>query len=245
MDARRAVAAADLRAQQTAAVGEVGAAGAAAADLYAEAHGLSHVQIQHPDIARLPHCAAGTNAIAREFDPLDPMLRVHHALVAFYRRDFDRAVEALRHVLEMEPQNLVARVLSASAHLGRGAYDDALELFEQIAADVPADSIGPLGVVQAHALAGHTNEARAAFDALRERFGEAGVGPYRMAIAFSRLGGPDSAFAWLDRAAAARDLNLVCLAVDPSFDALRDDPRWKPALLRYRLPVIDPRPAGR
>ena len=93
-------------------------------------------------------------AIAREFDPLDPMLRVHQALVAFYRRDFEEAVEALRRVLEMEPQNLVARVLSASAHLGRGDYDDALALFERIAADVPADSIGPLGVVQAHALAG-------------------------------------------------------------------------------------------
>jgi predicted Zn-dependent protease len=131
------------------------------------------------------------------------------------------------------------------AHLGRGAYDDALELFEQIAADVPADSIGPLGVVQAHAMAGRTSEAHATFDALRERFGEARVGPYRMAIAFSRLGEPDAAFAWLDRAAAAHDLNLVCLAVDPSFDALRDDARWNAALVRYRLPVIDPRPAGR
>jgi adenylate cyclase len=180
-------------------------------------------------------------AIAREFDPLDPMLRVHHALVAFYRRDFDEAVEALRRVLEMEPQNLIARVLSASAHLGLGDYDDALALFERIAADVPADSIGPLGVVQAHALAGRMNEAHAAFGAMCERFGEARVGPYRMAIAFSRLGEADSAFAWLERAASARDLNLVCLAVDPSFDALRDDSRWRPALARYGLRVIDAR----
>jgi hypothetical protein len=74
------------------------------------------------------------------------------------------------------------------------------------------------------------------------RFGEARVGPYRMAIACARLRDRDAAFAWLDRAAAARDLNLVCLAVDPSLDALRDDSRWKPALLRYRLPAIDPRP---
>jgi TolB-like protein/Flp pilus assembly protein TadD len=182
--------------------------------------------------------------IARELDPLDPMLRVHHALVAFYRRDFDEAVEALRRALEMEPQNLVARVLSASAHLGRGAHDEALALFARIAADVPADSIGPLGVVQALALAGRMEEAQAAFDAMRESFGEARVGPYRMAIAFSRLGDADSAFKWLERAAAARDLNLVCLAVDPSFDALRDDPRWRPALARYGLPVIDPRAAS-
>ena len=179
--------------------------------------------------------------IARELDPLDPMLRVHHALVAFYRRDFDPAMEAWRRVLEMEPGNLVARVLIASAQLGRGAPEDALESFTRIAADAPADSIGPLGVVQALALAGRMNEARAAFDATRERFGETRVGPYRMAIACARLGDANSAFEWLDRAAAACDLNLVCLAVDPSFDALRDDERWRPALARYRLPVIDPR----
>jgi predicted Zn-dependent protease len=95
------------------------------------------------------------------------------------------------------------------AHLGRGAYDDALELFEQIAADVPADSIGPLGVVQAHAMAGRTSEAHATFDALRERFGEARVGPYRMAIAFSRLGEPDAAFAgWI--APRRRTISTSC-----------------------------------
>jgi len=56
-----------------------------------------------------------------------------------------------------------------------------------------------------------------------------------MAIASSRLGDADEAFAWVDRAASAHDLNLVCLAVDPSFDAMRDDLRWHPALARYGL----------
>ena len=99
--------------------------------------------------------------------------------------------------------------------------------------------------MQALALAGRAGEARGAFEALRDRFGDARVGPYRMAIAHARLGETDAAFAWLDRAAAAHDLNLVCLAVDPSFDALRDDSRWEPALVRYRLPVVDARPTGR
>jgi hypothetical protein len=62
-----------------------------------------------------------------------------------------------------------------------------------------------------------------------------------MAIAHARLNDADEAFAWLDRAAESRDMNLVCLAVDPSFDRLRDDPRWRATLARFRLPVIDPR----
>jgi predicted Zn-dependent protease len=141
----------------------------------------------------------------------------------------------LREVLEMEPQNLVARVLCASSLLGLGELDGALAAFERIEADVPGDSIGSLGIVQAQALAGRRDEACATFDALRARFGDSRVGPYRMAIASSRLGDADEAFAWLESAASAHDLNLVCLAVDPSFDALRDDSRWKPALARYGL----------
>ena len=184
-------------------------------------------------------------AIARELDPLDPMLRVHHALVAFYRRDFDAAVEALRRVLEMEPQNLVARVLSASAHLGLRRVDEALALFERIAADVPGGFDRPARC-RAGACAGRAHgrsarrirrDARALRRGARrslpdgDRFQPARRCGFCVRVARARR--------------AARDLNLVCLAVDPSFDALRDDPRWQPALARYGLPVIDPRAAAR
>ena len=180
-------------------------------------------------------------AVARELDPLDPMLRTHQALLSYYRRDFEGAGERFARVVDDEPTNLVARVLLASSRLGSGALDAALAAFEAIAAEVPGDSIGELGVLQAHALAGRDAAARAALAAMVARHGADRIGPYRMAIAHARLGDAVEAFAWLDRAAESRDMNLVCLAVDPSFDRLRDDPRWRPALARYRLPVIDPR----
>jgi tetratricopeptide (TPR) repeat protein len=187
--------------------------------------------------------AEQTFAIVRELDPVSLLPRIHLALVALYRRDYARAADAYRRVLEVEPGNLLARALLATARLCAGGHDEALVLFERIDADVPNDSIGALGVVQAHACAGRDGAARAALAALCERFGEARVGPYRMAIAHARLGDADLAFAWLERAAAAHDMNLVCLAVDPSFDRLRDDARWRPALARYGLPAIDPRVA--
>lgn len=180
-------------------------------------------------------------AAARELDPLDPMLRAHEALLTFYRRDFAAAEARFAGILEDEPSNLVARVLIASARLGLAQTHAALSDFTAIARDQPRDSIGPLGIVQAHALAGCTAEARAAFNDMLEQFGAERVGPYRMAMAHARLGEADEAFGWLDRAAATRDMNLVCLAVDPSFDALRDDSRWPAALARYGLPPIDPR----
>lgn len=178
---------------------------------------------------------------AAELDPLDPNLRVHHGLLWFYRRAFAVAITHFDQVLEMDPANLVARVLRATALLNSGDAPGARAQFAVIAQDTPDDSIGPLGVVQAEAMAGDVAAGRTALRALVERMGEQRVGPYRMAIAHARLGDVDSAFAALDDAHERADMNLVCLTVDPSFDGLRDHPRWLPTLARYRLPQLDPR----
>lgn len=185
--------------------------------------------------------AAFDTAIA--LDPLDPGVRTHRGLLWFYRRDYARAVRGFEHVLEIEPANIVARVLRSSAWLNAGMHDEALADFRRIADDWPDDSIGPVGVVQALALAGRAREARLAFDEMLARFGQSRIGPYRLAIAHARLRDADAAFAALDRAAELDDMNLVCLAVDPSFDSLRDLPQWRAALARYRLPDLDPRRA--
>lgn len=174
-------------------------------------------------------------------DPLDPGVRTHQGLLWFYRRQYARACRHFERVLEIEPASIVARVLHASALLNGDDPAAALAGFQAIADEWPDDSIGALGVVQALALLGRRPQSRAAFDAMLARFGIDRIGPYRLAIAHARMGDADAAFAALDRAAALSDMNLVCLAVDPSFDSLRDLPQWRAALARYRLPDIDPR----
>jgi hypothetical protein len=47
-----------------------------------------------------------------------------------------------------------------------------------------------------------------------------------MALVYAGLGQRDSAFEWLDRAYAARDVHLVFLA-DPKWDPFREDPRFR------------------
>ncbi len=46
----------------------------------------------------------------------------------------------------------------------------------------------------------------------------------------------DQAFASLESAYAARDLQLQFLGVDPDYDSLRSDPRFPDLLLRVGLP---------
>ncbi|MBS0321866.1 MAG: tetratricopeptide repeat protein [Proteobacteria bacterium] len=176
--------------------------------------------------------------VAMSLDPLDARLRTHQGLLWFYRRDYARAAARFERVLEIEPDFIVAQVLLASAWLNAGQHRRALAAFRAIAAHWPDDSIGALGVVQALALAGRLPAARAAWTALLARFGPDHVGPYRSAIAHARLGDADAAFAALERAALLRDMNFVCVAVDPSFDALRRDARWPALVARHGVAQV-------
>ena len=50
------------------------------------------------------------------------------------------------------------------------------------------------------------------------------------------LGEREQAFNSLEKGFAARDLQLQFLGVDPSFDSLRDDPRFADLMRRIGLP---------
>jgi hypothetical protein len=58
---------------------------------------------------------------------------------------------------------------------------------------------------------------------------------YRIARIHTALGQRDQAFAVLERAYENRDWFLPRLKVDPAFDSLRDDPRFKDILRRTGL----------
>jgi serine/threonine-protein kinase len=56
------------------------------------------------------------------------------------------------------------------------------------------------------------------------------VSPMEFAWIHFGLGDLDTGFRWLTRAFADRAFDLVSIQVDPRFDPLRDDPRFKTLL---------------
>ena len=62
------------------------------------------------------------------------------------------------------------------------------------------------------------------------------VSPGELAVLYIALSDREQALKSLEKAFAARDLQLQFLAVDPSFDSLRSDPRFADLLRRVGLP---------
>ena len=60
--------------------------------------------------------------------------------------------------------------------------------------------------------------------------------PYSIAGQYAAAGDKESAFAWLEKAYAAHQADLVSIKIEPVFDPLRSDPRFADLLRRVGLP---------
>jgi hypothetical protein len=78
---------------------------------------------------------------------------------------------------------------------------------------------------------------QAQLDLSREKFHppEAFVSPFGLAVIYSRLGSKDLALSALQEAYERRDVQLTEMQVEPAFDVLRDDPRFRTLLTHIGL----------
>lgn len=89
------------------------------------------------------------------------------------------------------------------------------------------------GLAFIYATAGRVREARQILE-LIERTGT--DLPARMGAAYGALGGKDKAFKWLDRAYTEHAWHISFIRAYPTFDSLRNDPRFQSLRRRMNFP---------
>lgn len=117
--------------------------------------------------------------------------------------------------------------------MAQGDAAKAIDAYRQAATlglDTPPTQIA-LGA--AYARAGQTDRARATLAELRRRTEI--VSPSELAILLVALGEPEHALASLEDAYRTRDPHLQQLGVEPGFDPLRTEPRFRDLLQRIGL----------
>ena len=90
-----------------------------------------------------------------------------------------------------------------------------------------------LAAALAHA--GEVQQARAILHRLETT--DNYVSPGELAVLYTALGERDRAFASLEKAFAARDLQLQYLGIDPGFDSLRGDRRFADLVVASACPT--------
>lgn len=163
----------------------------------------------------------------------DRLAEAHTALgwiKFFYDWDWEGSGSEHRRALEVNPNFWVAWVQLGKSYERMGRYDEALEAFEKATASG--------GTSEALSLAGYTYavSGRRGVRELTATGKHSYVPPYNVALVHYGLGDTEDALRWLERAYEERDAHLVLLGVEPRWDSLRDNPRFKNLLERTNLP---------
>ena len=166
---------------------------------------------------------------------MEPQAMINNGVLAdgyIYARKYDKAIAQARSAIELDPSFAMPYQSLGLALIANKQYNEAIALFEKSNADSRSALI-VLG--NAYAALGKRGEAEQQIARLRELRKSQYVQPYLVASIYASLGDKDRAFAELEKAADERDCYLLRVVVDPFFDPLRDDPRFKDILKRMNL----------
>ena len=133
----------------------------------------------------------------------------------------------------MDPANWGAHANLGAAYREKGQKLEAVAELEKAnkLAGSPA-LLGELGCT--YAFAGKRREAEKVLADLKRTHHF--VPAFAIAIVYVGLGEKSQALSWLDKARADKSEDIVALAADPQFDALRNDPGFQRLLRRIGLP---------
>jgi DNA-binding winged helix-turn-helix (wHTH) protein/tetratricopeptide (TPR) repeat protein len=169
---------------------------------------------------------------AVDADPSSELALWSLGLSFYFERQYETAIEQYRRAIAVEPRSYWAHLSLGWAYARQGRVEDAVVEFEQARRLIDTPQ-AVAALVYAQAAAGRGVEAQATMASLLEYSKRKYVSAYDLATAFAGLGDRTETLAWLEKAYEERSGWLALwLKIDPTFDSLRDDSRFRDLLAR-------------
>jgi TolB-like protein/DNA-binding winged helix-turn-helix (wHTH) protein/Tfp pilus assembly protein PilF len=171
---------------------------------------------------------------ARRLDPLSLIIATDYASILYYSRQYDSALKQCRSVLELDPNFRHARGLMIPSYSELGRYDEALDEMDRWA----AGDQGPWAIAMRAAVysrLGRAEEARREVVNIEQLPGSRIDRTPALLVAYSGTGQKERAIELLQKAFSEHSNAVVQIKVDPMYDPIRDDPRFKDLLRRIGL----------
>jgi tetratricopeptide (TPR) repeat protein len=168
---------------------------------------------------------------ALELDPISLPINTSLGRNFQVARQYNQAIEQCKKALEIDSNFPWAHCVLAQAYLQKSMFEEAISEFQK-AANLSDWSVEYLSqLAHAYAVSGNRNKALKIIEELNRRSKESYVSEFRIALIYTGLGEKDKVFECLEKAHKERNADLVELRVEPRFDSLRSDSRFK-ALLK-------------
>ncbi len=162
-----------------------------------------------------------------EIDPLLPIINANLAWFYYLARQYEKAEEQARLTIQIEPNHFSAHWVLGTTYGQMKRFAEAVSVLQTA---VEMSSHRPFVVADlARILAesGNRAEARKILKKLEAASREHYISPVNYAKIHQALGATDKAFENLEKGFQERAVRLPYLLIDPQFDAIRDDARFK------------------
>ena len=164
---------------------------------------------------------------ALNLDPLSLIINRDLGELFYYSRQYDKAIEQFRKTIEIDPNFIYVHLDLGLAYLRKSLYEEALKEIQQEKSDIW------LGIAYA------VMEKRVLAQQMLENLGRRSkleyISPYLLAILCFILEDNDQGFRWLEKAYEEYNAWLIYIKIDPLFDVVRSDPRFKAFLKKMGL----------
>jgi eukaryotic-like serine/threonine-protein kinase len=174
--------------------------------------------------------------VAQELDPTSVIVNSEMGQALYHSTRYDQAVDQLQKTLEMDPDFIVAHYELGLVYqqknmdeLARLEFEKALNL-----SGGATNFLALLGV--AYKRVGNDTEAQKILDRLTELLKQKRAQPHDLAIIYTGFGDKKTAIDWLFKAYEKRSWLISLIRIDPFFDPLRSEDRFKDLLRRVGFP---------
>jgi tetratricopeptide (TPR) repeat protein len=164
--------------------------------------------------------------------PLGVHYRAERFKHFFYARQYERALEEVERIRELDPSFVDIDIASCYQALGREEEAHRAHIAFNERCGKPCEPFLAASK-RGWAEGGWEGSVRASLDLLT---GIEWWSPSMIGLVYSGIGEVDEAFAWLERAYRQRDPHMTVLKSNPLYDPLRSDPRYHDLLRRIGFP---------
>jgi tetratricopeptide (TPR) repeat protein len=175
--------------------------------------------------------------VGLQLDPLSINMNITYTGILWWKRQWERATEHCRRILELDPNFATMRWMLANLYQGSGAFDDAIAERKH---DIELTGGHPLfiaGLGDSYAAAGMREQALRVVEQLQQVSKHRYVMAYWMAVIYAGLRENDVAFQWLEVAREERSPMLMFIKMDPRLQNLCSDTRFGELLRQMKFPA--------
>ena len=166
---------------------------------------------------------------AAEIDQFSPIYSMSLTLAYNFSRDYDKALQQAKKVVEMYPKHTSAIIWLGYTYEQMGNNKEAMQQWTQLAR-IHGDDKYATEIMKVFQKSGYNGYLR------EDAKDSEATGDYSAAAAdYAMLGDKNAAFAALEKAFGTRS-GLLFIKVDPQFDNLRSDPRFSDLMNRMNFP---------